>query len=175
MSQPSGQGSSKRGINCRYGELGTETSADDLCDRRGRKRVQGGGENRGVAARDDHSAALHRAADRRDLFERSPSGSVPTELGRSLIRSARVVLDDVKTLLNMGDPKTRPTAETSLVFASMPMLFTGTVVSELAAWIRCAEVRVQTYTAGSGVLDLVASGRADLAVSSGSRALTSAN
>ncbi|SDI64105.1 DNA-binding transcriptional regulator, LysR family [Actinokineospora alba] len=99
-----------------------------------------------------------------DLFERSPTGSVPTELGRSLIRSARVVLDDVKTLLNMGDPKARSAADTSLVFASMPMLFTGTVVSELAAWIRCAEVRVQTYTAGSGVLDLVASGRADVAV-----------
>lgn len=99
-----------------------------------------------------------------DLFERSPSGSVPTELGRNLIRSARVVLDDVKTLLNAADPRSRSAAETSLVFASMPMLFTGTVVSELAAWIRCAEVRVQTYTAGSGVLDLVASGRADLAL-----------
>lgn len=99
-----------------------------------------------------------------ELFDRSTSGSVPTELGRMVIRSARVVLDDMQTLLSTAASEIRPPEETPLIFASAPMLFTRAVVAELSAWIRCSEVRVQTYAAGSAVLDLVVAGQADVAL-----------
>ncbi|WP_436493333.1 LysR family transcriptional regulator [Actinokineospora sp. HUAS TT18] len=98
-----------------------------------------------------------------ELFQRSPNGSVPTELGRSVIRSARIVLEDMAALLATARSHVRNPAEAPLVVASTPLLFTSALISELRAWFR-AELRTEIDSSAPVLLDLVAAKQADLAV-----------
>ncbi|CRK61118.1 small neutral protease regulatory protein [Alloactinosynnema sp. L-07] len=98
-----------------------------------------------------------------ELFRRSPNGSVPTELGRSVIRSARVVLEDMTALLATARNHVRQPGEVPLVVAATPMLFIGAMIGELRAWFR-AELRTEIDSSAPVLLDLVAAKQADLAV-----------
>ncbi len=99
-----------------------------------------------------------------ELFRRSSNGSAPTELGRSVVRSARVVLDDMAALLASARTHTQNPSEAPLVLASSPMLFTSALIAELRAWIRCSELRTEIDSSGPALLDLIAAKQADLAI-----------
>ena len=98
-----------------------------------------------------------------ELFLRSPNGSVPTELGRSVIRSARIVLEDMAALLATARSHVRHPGEAPMVVATTPMLWTGSMIGELRTWFR-AELRTEIDSSASVLLDLVAAKQADLAV-----------
>ncbi|PPK63570.1 LysR family transcriptional regulator [Actinokineospora auranticolor] len=99
-----------------------------------------------------------------ELFRRSSNGSVPTELGRSVVRSARVVLEDMSALLASARTHTQNPGEAPLVLASSPMLFTSALITELRAWVRCTELRTEIDSSGPALLDLISAKQADLAV-----------
>lgn len=44
------------------------------------------------------------------LFERTPGGSVPTDLGRQVVGTARLVLDEVRQLLSSARERTQDPA-----------------------------------------------------------------
>jgi DNA-binding transcriptional LysR family regulator len=98
-----------------------------------------------------------------ELFQRSPNGSVPTELGRSVVRSARIVLEDMGALLATARSHVREPGETPLVVASTPLLFTSALITELRAWFR-AELRSEIDSSAPALLDLLAAKQADIAV-----------
>ncbi|MDQ3578686.1 MAG: LysR family transcriptional regulator [Actinomycetota bacterium] len=99
-----------------------------------------------------------------DLFVRSPNGSVVTDLGRSVVRSARVVLEDMASLLASARGPVPKAADTPLVLASTPMFFTSALIAELRVWIRCSQLRTEIDSSGPALLDLLAAKRADLAI-----------
>ncbi|OLR89738.1 LysR family transcriptional regulator [Actinokineospora bangkokensis] len=99
-----------------------------------------------------------------ELFVRSAQGSVPTELGRGVIRSARVVLEDVAALLAGARRHAADPAGSPLVVAASPMLFASALIAELRAWVRCSQVRTEIDSSGSALLDMICSKRADIAV-----------
>ncbi|SDD82557.1 LysR family transcriptional regulator [Actinokineospora iranica] len=99
-----------------------------------------------------------------ELFRRSSNGSLPTELGRSVVRSARVVLDDMAALVASARTHTRNPPGAPLVVAASPMLFASALIAEVRAWVRCTGVRTEIDTSGPALLDLIVSKQADLAV-----------
>ncbi|SDJ36340.1 DNA-binding transcriptional regulator, LysR family [Actinokineospora alba] len=98
-----------------------------------------------------------------ELFRRSPNGSVPTELGRSVVRSARIVLEDMSALLATARSHVRQPGKTPLVIASTPLLFTSALIGELRAWF-AAELRTEIDSSAPALLDLVVAKQADLAI-----------
>ncbi|MGQ0837178.1 LysR family transcriptional regulator [Actinokineospora sp.] len=99
-----------------------------------------------------------------ELFQRSPHGSVPTELGRTVVRSARVVLEDMAALLATARTQGREPGDAPLVLAATYMLFTTALIAEFKAWVRCSELRTEIDSSGPALLDLIVAKRADLAV-----------
>lgn len=99
-----------------------------------------------------------------ELFRRSPNGSEPTELGRSVVRSAKVVLQDMAALMASARTDAPVPGESPLVLASSPMLFTSALIGELRAWFRCSELRTEIDSSGPALLDLVVAKQADLAI-----------
>jgi len=99
-----------------------------------------------------------------ELFVRSAHGSVPTELGRGVVRSARVVLEDMAVLLASARSHRSDPAEAPLVVAATPMLFASALIAELRAWVRCSQLRTEIDSSGPALLDLISSKQADLAV-----------
>jgi DNA-binding transcriptional LysR family regulator len=98
------------------------------------------------------------------LFDRTTAGSTPTEFGRAFVRAARVVLDDMNVLFSsLGDCPARG-ADAPLVVASMPMIFTGPLITELGVWFVGAEVRAEIDTSAVALLDLLVAKQADIAV-----------
>ncbi|KAA2263013.1 LysR family transcriptional regulator [Solihabitans fulvus] len=98
------------------------------------------------------------------LFERTPTGSVPTELGRYVISTARVVLDDLGQLLTSARERAAGPASGPLLAGSMPMLFVAHLVAELRARIRCTEVRTEIEPSPPALLEMLMAGRVHLAV-----------
>jgi len=98
------------------------------------------------------------------LFDRTPSGSVPTELGRYVVRTARVVLSDLGQLLTSTKERAAAPGSGPLVAAVAPILWVGQLVDELRARFRCTEVRTEIAWSWQVLLDMLVSKRADLAV-----------
>ncbi len=98
------------------------------------------------------------------LFERSPGGSVPTDLGRQVVGTARLVLDEVGQLLSSARERTRDPARGPLVVGGVPLLFFGQFVEELRKVIPCSEVRSEIASGSSELLELLAAGTVQLAV-----------
>jgi DNA-binding transcriptional LysR family regulator len=98
------------------------------------------------------------------LFDRTPAGSVPTDLGRYVIRSAHVVLDDLSQLLSSARERASVPSHGPFVAASMPMLWVGQLVDELRARFRCTEVRTEIDWSWQTLLDMLVSKRANIAV-----------
>jgi DNA-binding transcriptional LysR family regulator len=98
------------------------------------------------------------------LFDRTPVGSVPTDLGRYVVRSAHVVLDDLSHLLTSARERANVPSHGPFVAAAMPMLWVGQLVEELRARFRCTEVRTEIDWSWQALLDMLVSKRANLAV-----------
>lgn len=98
------------------------------------------------------------------LFERTTSGSVPTDLGRYVVGTAREVLDDFSQLLVTARQRAAGPTVGRLVAAAMPLLFVGQLVAELRARIPCSELRTEIESSGPVLLDMLVSGRVNLAV-----------
>jgi DNA-binding transcriptional LysR family regulator len=98
------------------------------------------------------------------LFERTPTGSVPTDLGRYVISTARVVLDDLGQLLASARERAAGPASGPLLAGSMPTLFVAQLVAELRARIRCSEVRTEIVASPASLVDMLLAGRVHLAV-----------
>lgn len=98
------------------------------------------------------------------LFERTPAGSVPTDLGRYVIRSAHVVLDDLSQLLSSARERASVPSQGPFVAAAMPMLWVSQLVDELRARFRCTEVRTEIDWSWQTLLDMLVSKRANIAV-----------
>ena len=98
------------------------------------------------------------------LFERTHAGSVPTELGRYVVRTARVVLCDLGQLLSSAKDRAVTSKSGPLVAAVTPRLWVGQLVDELRAWFRCGEVRTEIDWSWQALLDMLVSKRSDLAV-----------
>jgi len=98
------------------------------------------------------------------LFERTPAGSVPTDLGRYVIRSAHVVLDDLSQLLSSARERASVPSQGPFVAAAMPMLWVTQLVDELRARFRCTEIRTEIDWSWQALLDMLVSKRANIAV-----------
>jgi DNA-binding transcriptional LysR family regulator len=98
------------------------------------------------------------------LFDRTPNGSVPTELGKQVIGTARLVLDEVGQLLGSARDRARDPAHGPLLVGSVPQLFFGQFVEELRQAIPCSEVRSEIMPAAADVLQLLVNGQVQLAV-----------
>jgi DNA-binding transcriptional LysR family regulator len=98
------------------------------------------------------------------LFERTPTGSVPTELGRYVVRTSRVVLSDLGQLLSSAKEQAVTPANGPLVAAVAPILWVGHLVDELRARFSCTEVRTEIDWSWQALLDMLASKRSDIAV-----------
>ncbi|MBP2321371.1 DNA-binding transcriptional LysR family regulator [Kibdelosporangium banguiense] len=98
------------------------------------------------------------------LFERTPAGSIPTDLGRYVIRSAHVVLEDLSQLLTSARERASVPSQGPFVAAAMPMLWVSQLVEELRARFRCTEVRTEIDWSWQSLLDMLVSKRANLAV-----------
>jgi DNA-binding transcriptional LysR family regulator len=98
------------------------------------------------------------------LFDRTPTGSVPTELGRYVVRTSRIVLSDLGQLLTSAKEQAVTPAHGPLVAAVAPILWVGQLVDELRARFRCTEVRTEIDWSWQSLLDMLVSKRSDLAV-----------
>ena len=98
------------------------------------------------------------------LFERTSGGSVPTDLGRQVVGTARLVLDEVGQLLSSARDRTRDPARGPLVVGGVPLLFFGQFVEELRKVIPCSDVRSEIAAGSSELLELLAAGQVQLAV-----------
>ncbi|RJQ73694.1 LysR family transcriptional regulator [Pseudonocardiaceae bacterium YIM PH 21723] len=113
------------------------------------------------------SAQLHRVERLvgGQLFDRSPAGSTPTELGRYVIGVAEMVLNDVEHLLDSARGRAgRPPSAQPLLVGCMPMPMVAPMVAELRRRVPCSELRTEIDTSAAGVLDKIATGRVQLAV-----------
>lgn len=102
------------------------------------------------------------------LFDRTPGGSVPTELGRQVVGTARLVLDEVEQLVSLARGRTRERGRGGtpgpLLVGGVPTLFFGHFVEELRRVIPCSEVRTETTRGASDLLELLVSGQVQLGV-----------
>ncbi|MCC8247994.1 LysR family transcriptional regulator [Saccharothrix luteola] len=98
------------------------------------------------------------------LFDRTPGGSTPTDLGRQVVGTARLVLDEVDQLVSLARARTRDGRAGPLVVGGVPTLFFGHFVAELRRVIPCSEVRTEIMTGASDVLELLVSGQVQLGV-----------
>lgn len=98
------------------------------------------------------------------LFERTTNGSVPTELGKQVVGTARLVLDEVGQLLASARERTRGPAQGTLVVGGVPQLFFGQFVEELRKAIPCSDVRSEIAQGAAELLELLVAGQVQLAV-----------
>ncbi|MFD1149701.1 LysR family transcriptional regulator [Saccharothrix hoggarensis] len=100
------------------------------------------------------------------LFDRTPGGSVPTDLGRQVVGTARLVLDEVEQLVSLARERTRDRAGAPgpLLVGGVPTLFFGHFVEELRRVIPCSEVRTEIMPGASDLLELLVSGQVHLGV-----------
>ncbi|WP_106185520.1 LysR family transcriptional regulator [Umezawaea tangerina] len=97
------------------------------------------------------------------LFERTSNGSVPTDLGRQVVGTARLVLDEVGQLLRSARERTGGSQGT-LVVGGVPLLFFGQFVEELRKVIPCSEIRSEIAAGSSELVELLAAGHVQLGV-----------
>ncbi|GAA2781491.1 LysR family transcriptional regulator [Crossiella cryophila] len=98
------------------------------------------------------------------LFDRSPTGSTPTELGRYVVNTARLVLDDLDHLLASAQDRARTFTPQPLLAGCMPMLFLARLVAELSNRLPCSEVRTEIEPVGHTLVEMLNSARLHLAV-----------
>jgi DNA-binding transcriptional LysR family regulator len=98
------------------------------------------------------------------LFDRAPTGSVPTALGREVVRTARVVLGDLGQLLFSTKERVAKPADAPLIAGVAPILWVGQLVDELRESFRCGAVRTEVAWSWQVLLDMLVSKRSDLAV-----------
>jgi DNA-binding transcriptional LysR family regulator len=98
------------------------------------------------------------------LFDRTPAGSVPTELGKQVVGTARLVLDEVEQLVSLARERTRGGTPGPLLVGGVPTLFFGQFVEELRRVIPCSEVRSEIMPGASDLLELLVSGQVQLGV-----------
>jgi DNA-binding transcriptional LysR family regulator len=98
------------------------------------------------------------------LFDRTPGGSPPTDLGKQVAGTARLVLDEVEQLVSLARERTRPGSAGPLLVGGVPTLFFGHFVEELRRVIPCSEVRTEITRGASDLLELLVSGQVQLAV-----------
>ncbi|WP_309111888.1 LysR family transcriptional regulator [Saccharothrix sp.] len=98
------------------------------------------------------------------LFDRTPGGSVPTDLGKQVVGTARLVLDEVEQLVSLAKERTRDRTPGPLIAGGVPTLFFGHFVEELRRTIPCSEVRTEIMPGGSDLLELLVSGQVHLGV-----------
>ncbi|MFJ6669897.1 LysR family transcriptional regulator [Actinosynnema sp. NPDC091369] len=98
------------------------------------------------------------------LFDRSPGGSLPTDLGRQVVGTARLVLDEVEQLVSLARERTRDGRAGPLLVGGVPTLFFGHFVEELRRVIPCSEVRTEIMPGASDLLELLVSGQVQLGV-----------
>ncbi|MFI9815180.1 LysR family transcriptional regulator [Saccharothrix variisporea] len=98
------------------------------------------------------------------LFDRTSGGSTPTDLGRQVVGTARLVLDEVEQLVSLAKERTRDGTPEPLVVGSVPTHSLGRFVAHLRRAIPCSEVRTEITRSGPDLLDLLVSGQLHLAV-----------
>ncbi|GAA2680921.1 MULTISPECIES: LysR family transcriptional regulator [Actinosynnema] len=98
------------------------------------------------------------------LFERTPGGSVPTELGRQVVASARLVLDEVGGLVRLARERSSGADRGPLLVGSVPTLFFGDFVTELRRAAPDVEIRTETMQGGSELLEKLVAGQFHVAV-----------
>lgn len=98
------------------------------------------------------------------LFDRTPCGSAPTDLGRQVVTTARLVLDEVDQLVSLARARTCPGTAGPLLVGGVPALFFGHFVAELRRVIPCSEVRTEITSGASHLLELLVSGQVQLGV-----------
>ena len=98
------------------------------------------------------------------LFERTTNGSVPTDLGKQVVGTARLVLDEVGQLLSSARKHTGASTHGPLVVGGVPLLFFGRFVEELRKVIECSEMRSEIASGPSELLELLVAGQVQLAV-----------
>ncbi|CAL9493768.1 hypothetical protein SUDANB95_03272 [Actinosynnema sp. ALI-1.44] len=98
------------------------------------------------------------------LFDRTPVGSVATELGKQVVGTARLVLDEVDRLVSLARERTRGGVPGPLVVGSVPTSSFGRFVEHLRRTIPCSEVRTEITRSGSDLVELLVSGQLHLAV-----------
>lgn len=98
------------------------------------------------------------------LFDRTPGGSVPTDLGRQVVGTARLVLDEVEQLVCLARERSSGGAPGPLLVGGVPTLFFGHFVEELRRVIPCSEVRTEIMPGASDLLELLVSGQVQLGV-----------
>ncbi|GAB2988987.1 LysR family transcriptional regulator [Saccharothrix stipae] len=98
------------------------------------------------------------------LFDRTPGGSVPTDLGKQVVGTARLVLDEVEQLVSLARERTRDGTPGPLLVGGVPTLFFGHFVQELRRVIPCSEVRTEIMPGASDLLEMLVSGQVQLGV-----------
>ncbi|CCH27928.1 LysR family transcriptional regulator [Actinosynnema sp. NPDC047251] len=96
------------------------------------------------------------------LFDRTPGGSVATDLGKQVVGTARLVLDEVEQLVSLAKEKTRDGTPGPLIVGGVPTLFFGHFVEELRRTIPCSEIRTEIAPGGSDLLELLVNGQVHL-------------
>ncbi|MER5267073.1 LysR family transcriptional regulator [Actinosynnema sp. NPDC002837] len=98
------------------------------------------------------------------LFDRTPGGSLPTDLGKQVVGTARLVLDEVEQLVSLARGRTSEGKPGPLLVGGVPTLFFGQFVAELRRVIPCSEVRTEIMSGASDLLELLVSGQVQLGV-----------
>ncbi|GAB3484694.1 LysR family transcriptional regulator [Amycolatopsis cihanbeyliensis] len=98
------------------------------------------------------------------LFERKPTGSELTDLGKHVVSTARVVLDDVDQLVDLARDRARGPDRGPLLVGSIPTLFLGSLVSELRSRFAGIQVRTNIVRSSAQLLEDLIAGRLHLAV-----------
>ncbi|GAA1262321.1 LysR family transcriptional regulator [Saccharothrix xinjiangensis] len=98
------------------------------------------------------------------LFDRTPNGSPPTDLGRQVVGTARLVLDEVEQLVALARGRSRGDEPGPLLVGGVPTLFFGYFVEELRRAIPCSGVRTEIMPGASDLLELLVSGQVHLGV-----------
>ncbi|MGM1064244.1 LysR substrate-binding domain-containing protein [Saccharothrix sp. Mg75] len=99
------------------------------------------------------------------LFDRTPGGSSPTDLGRQVVGTARLVLDEVDQLVSLARESARGGAPGGpLLVGGVPTLFFGHFVEELRRAVPCSEVRTEITPGASDLLEMLVSGQVHLGV-----------
>lgn len=98
------------------------------------------------------------------LFERSTAGSTPTDLGRHVVGTARVVLEDLAELVDLARQRARGPDAGPLVVGSVPTLFLRGFITELREMFTGVEIRTDIVRSSAQLLDKLLAGRLHLAV-----------
>ncbi|GLZ34404.1 LysR family transcriptional regulator [Lentzea sp. NBRC 105346] len=92
------------------------------------------------------------------LFDRSPNGCVPTDLGKQVLGTARLVLDEITQLV----AATKPGRNGPLVVGGVPMLFFAHFVENLRKLV--SEVRADAQSSSAEVVDQLLAGQIHVAM-----------